>query len=64
MILLTSNTIYLSFEMDAVSQVKKVMEKFPSRSVGVAIENMMKTGRLVTQSGLDLQQVFKYWIFC
>lgn len=40
-----------------VAHVKKVMDKNPGRQIGSAIENMLKTGRLVTQSGLDLQQV-------
>lgn len=40
-----------------VAHVKKVVDKNPGRQIGSAIENMLKTGRLVTQSGLDLQQV-------
>lgn len=43
---------------NAVDQVRKVMNKSnPSRQISSAVENMLKTGRLVTQSGLDLQQV-------
>lgn len=34
------------------------MEKNTPINVGKAIENMIKTGRLITSSGLDLQQVF------
>lgn len=40
-----------------MAHVKKVMDKNPSRQISLAVENMLKTGRLVTQSGLDLQQV-------
>lgn len=43
--------------LNAVSDVKKVMNKNPSRSIGTAVETLFKTGRLNTQSGLDLQQV-------
>ncbi|KAI3986275.1 hypothetical protein MKX01_028556, partial [Papaver californicum] len=39
-----------------VEDVKKVMNRFPSRGVGLAIENMLTTGTLQSQSGLDLQQ--------
>lgn len=43
---------------NAVDQVRKVVNKSnPSRQISSAVENMLKTGRLVTQSGLDLQQV-------
>lgn len=34
------------------------MEKNTPINVSKAIENMLKTGRLITSSGLDLQQVF------
>ncbi|KAL5720144.1 DNA-directed RNA polymerase [Ranunculus cassubicifolius] len=44
------------FGISDVTQVKKVMDRNSSRSIGLAIESMLKTGRLVTQSGLDLQQ--------
>ena len=40
-----------------MAHVKKVMDKNPSKQISLAVENMLKTGRLVTQSGLDLQQV-------
>lgn len=43
--------------VSAVAHVKKVMDKNPARQVSTAVENMLKTGRLVTQTGLDLQQV-------
>lgn len=33
------------------------MEKNPSKQIGTSIETMLKTGRLATQTGLDLQQV-------
>ncbi|CAK9159048.1 unnamed protein product [Ilex paraguariensis] len=39
-----------------VAHVKKVMDKYPSRQISSAVETMLKTGRLATQSGLDLQQ--------
>ncbi|GFZ02443.1 nuclear RNA polymerase A2 [Actinidia rufa] len=46
-----------SFDFSSLAHVKKVMDRNPSRQIiSSAIENMLKTGRLVTQSGLDLQQ--------
>ncbi|VFQ91511.1 unnamed protein product [Cuscuta campestris] len=39
-----------------LADVKKVFEKNGPRQITLAIENMLKTGRLATQSGLDLQQ--------
>ncbi|KAL0397530.1 UNVERIFIED_CONTAM: DNA-directed RNA polymerase I subunit [Sesamum calycinum] len=42
--------------LSQVADVKKVIEKNTPRQIGSAIENLLKTGRLVTQSGLDLQQ--------
>ncbi|KAI8546005.1 hypothetical protein RHMOL_Rhmol07G0082000 [Rhododendron molle] len=46
-----------SFDFSSLDQVRKVVNKSnPSRQISSAIENMLKTGRLVTQSGLDLQQ--------
>ncbi|KAL6327625.1 hypothetical protein AAG906_022046 [Vitis piasezkii] len=45
-----------NFEFSSLAHVKKVMDKNPSRQISLAVENMLKTGRLVTQSGLDLQQ--------
>lgn len=44
------------FELTSLSQVKKVMEKITPKQIGSAIENMLKTGRLVTKLGLDLPQ--------
>lgn len=41
----------------AVVQVKKVMDKNSSKQISISVENMLKTGRLITQTGLDLQQV-------
>lgn len=41
-----------------MQDVKKLIEKNPGRQIGSAVENMLKTGRLVTQTGLDLQQVY------
>lgn len=43
----------------AVADVKRVIDRTIPKQIGAAIENMLKTGRLVTQSGLDLQQVHK-----
>ena len=48
---------------NGVAHVKKVMDKNPSRQISSAVENMLKTGRLPTQSGLDLQQVLEYFYF-
>ncbi|KAI3838296.1 hypothetical protein MKW92_041658, partial [Papaver armeniacum] len=45
-----------SFDFGIVENVKKVMNKFPSRSVGSAIENLLIVGSLQSQSGLDLPQ--------
>ncbi|KAK3025319.1 hypothetical protein RJ639_044450 [Escallonia herrerae] len=40
-----------------VELVKKIIaDKNPPTQISLAVENMLKTGRLVTQSGLDLQQ--------
>ncbi|KAA0064805.1 DNA-directed RNA polymerase I subunit 2 [Cucumis melo var. makuwa] len=46
-----------NFEFCSLAHVKKVMDKNPSKQISSAVENMLKTGRLVTQTGLDLQQV-------
>ncbi|XP_052192678.1 DNA-directed RNA polymerase I subunit 2-like [Diospyros lotus] len=45
-----------NFDFNSLAHVKKVMDKNPSRQISSAVENMLKTGRLPTQSGLDLQQ--------
>lgn len=44
------------FELSSLADVKKVIDKSSPKQIGAAIENMLKTGRLITQSGLDLQQ--------
>ncbi|XP_012068704.1 DNA-directed RNA polymerase I subunit 2 isoform X1 [Jatropha curcas] len=46
----------------SVSDVKKVMDKNHSSSVSLAVENLLKTGRLITQTGLDLQQRAGYTV--
>nr|XP_016437379.1 PREDICTED: DNA-directed RNA polymerase I subunit 2-like [Nicotiana tabacum] len=51
------------FELSSLADVKKTIEKNAPKQMSLAIENMLKTGRLVTQSGLDLQQVFIYAAF-
>lgn len=38
------------------------MEKNPSKQIGTSIETMLKTGRLATQTGLDLQQRAGYTV--
>ncbi|XP_019055826.1 PREDICTED: DNA-directed RNA polymerase I subunit 2 [Nelumbo nucifera] len=45
-----------SSEFLSLAHVKKVLDKNSPKSIGLALENMLKTGRLVTQTGLDLQQ--------
>uniref|UniRef100_A0A5B7BLJ7 DNA-directed RNA polymerase subunit beta n=1 Tax=Davidia involucrata TaxID=16924 RepID=A0A5B7BLJ7_DAVIN len=45
-----------TFDLCSLAHVKKVMDKNSPRQIGLAVENMLKTGRLNTQSGLDLQQ--------
>ncbi|EXC31692.1 putative DNA-directed RNA polymerase I subunit RPA2 [Morus notabilis] len=49
-----------SFDFCSLVQVKKVMDKNPAKQISSAVENMLKTGRLATQTGLDLQQ--KGWV--
>lgn len=44
------------FELSSLADVKKVIEKNSPRQIGAIVENLLKTGRLVTQTGLDLQQ--------
>ncbi|KAF9594003.1 hypothetical protein IFM89_026715 [Coptis chinensis] len=44
------------FEFGSLLDVKKVLDRNPSKSIGTAIESMLKTGRLASQNGLDLQQ--------
>ncbi|KAK4802063.1 hypothetical protein SAY86_000266 [Trapa natans] len=50
------NSTTKKFDFCSLQDVKKVIEKNPARQIGAAVENMLKTGRLVTQTGLDLQQ--------
>lgn len=50
------------FKFESLADVKKIMGKNPLRSIGGAIETMLKTGRLATQSGLDLQQRAGYTV--
>ncbi|KAL4563574.1 hypothetical protein LXL04_027617 [Taraxacum kok-saghyz] len=44
------------FEFGSLADVKKALDKNPAKQVGQAVENMLKTGRLVTQSTLDLKE--------
>lgn len=44
------------FDFGNVKDIKNLLDKNPARQIGTAIENLLKTGRLATQSGLDLQQ--------
>ncbi|GER39393.1 DNA-directed RNA polymerase [Striga asiatica] len=44
------------FELSNLPDVKKIIEKTGPRQISLAIENMLKTGRLATQSSLDLHQ--------
>ncbi|KAH9621352.1 hypothetical protein KSS87_023266 [Heliosperma pusillum] len=48
--------VLLSVGNDAVGDVKKVLRKNDSKQIGVAIENLLKTGRLASESPLDLPQ--------
>lgn len=45
-----------NFEFGSIADIKKVLDKNPAKQVGLAVENMLKTGRLVTQSNLDLKE--------
>ncbi|XP_068648469.1 DNA-directed RNA polymerase I subunit 2 [Aristolochia californica] len=45
-----------NFDFYSLSEVKKVMHKSNHRNIGKSIESMLKTGKLVTATGLDLQQ--------
>ncbi|KAL2898225.1 DNA-directed RNA polymerase I subunit 2 [Bienertia sinuspersici] len=44
------------FDLSSLGDVKKLLQKNSPTQIGNAIENMLKTGRLATESGLDLQQ--------
>ncbi|CAH9058115.1 unnamed protein product [Cuscuta europaea] len=46
----------VKFQFSSLADVKKVLDKNGPRQIGLAIQNMLKTGRLATQSSLDLQQ--------
>ncbi|KAI9111297.1 hypothetical protein K1719_017709 [Acacia pycnantha] len=48
------------FDFCSLAHVKKVLDKNLPKSVSSAVENMLKCGRLVTQTGLDLQQKTGY----
>lgn len=43
-------------DFNNLADIKKVIDKNSPKQISLAIENMLKTGRLATQSGLDLQQ--------
>ncbi|KAG6650617.1 DNA-directed RNA polymerase I subunit 2 isoform X1 [Carya illinoinensis] len=45
-----------NFDFCNLAHVKKVLDKNPAKQISSAVENMLKTGRLVTKTGLDLQQ--------
>ncbi|XP_071715598.1 DNA-directed RNA polymerase I subunit 2-like [Rutidosis leptorrhynchoides] len=45
-----------NFEFGSIADIKKALDKNPAKQVGSAVENMLKTGRLVTQSTLDLKE--------
>ncbi|CAL1402187.1 unnamed protein product [Linum trigynum] len=44
------------FNFLSVPDVKKIIDRNPSSQISSAVENMLKTGRLATQTGLDLHQ--------
>ncbi|XP_061348882.1 DNA-directed RNA polymerase I subunit 2 isoform X2 [Gastrolobium bilobum] len=50
------------FNFSDILQVKKVMDKNPAKQISTTVENLLKTGRLVTQTGLDLQQRAGYTV--
>ncbi|KAL6180816.1 hypothetical protein ACLB2K_047475 [Fragaria x ananassa] len=45
-----------NLNLGSVDSLKKVLDKNPTRQISLAVENMLKTGRINTQTGLDLQQ--------
>ncbi|BAT89332.1 hypothetical protein LR48_Vigan02g260500 [Vigna angularis] len=51
-----------NFNISDIVQIKKIMDKNSSKQVSSAVENMLKTGRLITQTGLDLQQRAGYTV--
>lgn len=44
-----------------VKHVQKVFEKVPASDVSKKVEYLLNTGNLVSQSGLDLNQVCLCW---
>ncbi|ESW05690.1 hypothetical protein PHAVU_011G201300 [Phaseolus vulgaris] len=50
------------FDFSDIAQVKKIMDKNSAKLVSASVENLLKTGRLVTQTGLDLQQRAGYTV--
>lgn len=59
MMLMVNNSYHyiVCFFGITVLEVKKCFDKTPARTISTSIETMLKTGRLVTNTGLDLQQV-------
>ncbi|XP_057453596.1 DNA-directed RNA polymerase I subunit 2 isoform X2 [Lotus japonicus] len=51
-----------TFDFSEIFVVKKCFDKTPARAISTSIENMLKTGRLVTNTGLDLQQRAGYTV--
>ncbi|CAI9298115.1 unnamed protein product [Lactuca saligna] len=45
-----------NFEFGTLDDGKKALDKNHAKQVGSAVENMLKTGRFVTQSTLDLKE--------
>nr|POE55406.1 dna-directed rna polymerase i subunit 2 [Quercus suber] len=51
-----SNSKSKSFDFCSLADVKKILDKNPVKQISSSVENLLKTGRLITQTGLDLQQ--------
>ncbi|KAM7263167.1 hypothetical protein ACFE04_000850 [Oxalis oulophora] len=51
-----------NFTISDLKLVKKVMEKNPLSQISSAVENLLKTGNMNTQSGLDMQQRAGYTV--
>ncbi|KAH7548602.1 hypothetical protein JRO89_XS14G0177900 [Xanthoceras sorbifolium] len=51
-----------NFDFFSLAHIKKVMDKIPSKQISSSVETMLRTGRLVTQTGLDLQQRAGYTV--
>ncbi|KAL4600473.1 hypothetical protein ACB092_11G201100 [Castanea dentata] len=51
-----SNNKNKSFDFCSLADVKKILDKNPVKQISSSVENLLKTGRLITQTGLDLQQ--------